>query len=330
MRARGTVLAILALGCGTSRGEHLDTDSGAAATTDADRLDLPPGSGCERVDFLFVVDNSRSMEDHQANLATSFPGFMSTIRRRLNAQDYQIMVVDTDAGENVETCSGACPDPSDLCSGFDCDLSYDTCDRTLGAGVVRTAGAFASNTTCPTAPGVRFLVDDGTDPGPAFSCLARVGTSGEGASERPMEAMVTAVSGDLAAPGACNEGFLREDALLVVTVLTDEEDDLDDPSGPGSAGDPVSWHDALVAAKGGREDAVVVLGLIGDSDQPDAVCPPWSPGSGDSGEPSPRLRALVESFGEQGVTGSVCADDYTPFFLDAVDTVDAACDLLVP
>jgi hypothetical protein len=42
-------------------------------------------------------------------------------------------------------------------------------------------------------------------------------------------------------------------------------------------------------------------------------------------DPGYRLRAFVEGF-EYGVTGSVCASDYTPFFSDAVDAIDSACD----
>ena len=35
--------------------------------------------GCQKVDFLFVIDNSGSMEDEQNNLINSFPGFINTI-----------------------------------------------------------------------------------------------------------------------------------------------------------------------------------------------------------------------------------------------------------
>ena len=55
--------------------------------------------------------------------------------------------------------------------------------------------------------------------------------------------------------GGCNEGFLRDDAILVVTFITDEED-------TGSAGNPDSWKQTLVDAKGGNEEAIVVLGLV--------------------------------------------------------------------
>ena len=54
--------------------------------------------GCEKIDFLFVIDNSGLMDDEQANLVASFPNFISTIQNTLMAQDYHIMAVDTDAG----------------------------------------------------------------------------------------------------------------------------------------------------------------------------------------------------------------------------------------
>ena len=55
-------------------------------------------SGCDKVDFLFVVDNSVSMSDQQAALVASFPDFINTIQSTLSAtSDYHVMVVDTDA-----------------------------------------------------------------------------------------------------------------------------------------------------------------------------------------------------------------------------------------
>jgi hypothetical protein len=71
-----------------------------------------------------------------------------------------------------------------------------------------------------------------------------------------------------------------------------------------------------------------VLGLFGDGDLPTGVCPPLTDDTG--AEPSPRLRAFVDLFGDRGVAGSVCADDYIPFFLDAADIVDFTCDEFRP
>jgi hypothetical protein len=112
--------------------------------------------------------------------------------------------------------------------------------------------------------------------------------------------------------GACNDGFLRKDALLVVTFITDEEDDGQ------SNGNPVGWNAALVAAKFGLEQSIVVLGLIGDADQPNAVC------AQGQAEDSPRLRTFAESF-TYGTWGSICSPDYAPFFDSAVSVIDTAC-----
>src|SRR5690606_7269303 len=138
-----------------------------------------------------------------------------------------------------------------------------------------------------------------------FSCAAHVGTYGDG-NERPMEAMLAATSAALNDPGGCNEGFLRDDAILVVTFITDEEDNMKSP------GDPQAWYDALVANKNGNADAVSVLGLFGDGDLPNGICQPLQNDVG--AEPAPRLREFVELFGDRGVAGSICADDYIPFF----------------
>ncbi|MFY0536731.1 hypothetical protein [Nannocystis pusilla] len=81
--------------------------------------DDPLAAGCKKIDFLFVVDNSGSMADEQANLIASFPGFIDTITNTLSAKDYHIMAVSTDNGMNTglsSTCTnGTCnctPPPS--------------------------------------------------------------------------------------------------------------------------------------------------------------------------------------------------------------------------
>ena len=154
---------------------------------------------------------------------------------------------------------------------------------------------------------------------------AKVGTYGSG-DERPMLAATSALSPEQNGPGGCDEGFLRDDAILVLTIITDEEDD-----GNGSPGAPADWYNAVVAAKNGDEKAVVVLGLVGDSNLPNATCAPGGDpnGDGQGAEPAPRLQSFVQMF-SNGVVGSVCAPDYTPFFLEAVSVIDLACDEFEP
>ena len=127
-----------------------------------------------------------------------------------------------------------------------------------------------------------------------------------------MEAMVQSLSSS--GPAAnCNTGFLRDDAILVVTFVTDENDD----AGDGSAGTPEGWKSALVAAKNNDENAIVTLGLFGDGSCSDA-------------EAAPRLDEFVNLFGDNGFRGDICASNYQQFFLDAISTIDNVCDEFVP
>jgi hypothetical protein len=160
--------------------------------------------------------------------------------------------------------------------------------------------------------------------------VANVGTYGSGA-ERPMQAMQGAVSEAMNDAAGCNEGFLRDDAILVVVVATDEEDDAaEDPNG-GSPGDPADWAQSLITAKNDDPKAVVVLMLVGDSDAPGGVCPPGAdPGNGGPGaEPSPRLREFAELF-DHGMWGSICSSDYGDFFNEAISVIDVTCEEFTP
>jgi hypothetical protein len=331
-------------GDGTSAVDGAPESSGAAESGGI-KLDVAAaddgggGPGCQKVDFLFVVDNSGSMEDEQNNLIESFPLFMDTIQNTLDADDYHIMVVDTDGlfgsqGVQQWPCS---PDPSccesgctmwpaGTCNGHPC-YDWSECDKAVGGGRVSTP----QNVSCEIEGDRRYLVDGQPELANTFDCLARVGINGDG-YEVQMEAMLAAL-GPLNGAGQCNEGFVRDDAVLVVVLITDEEDapsDMGIDYDENSPGDPTSWKDTLVQIKNGDETAVVVLGLIGDPDVPGGVCPPLQAGSPIGGEPSPRLRQFVESFGDHGVWGSVCEQNYDPFFQQAVGLIDTTCDDFEP
>jgi len=315
---------------GSDEGIKLDVGEGMNSADDGG-----DGTGCDKVDFLFVIDNSGSMADEQTNLIGSFDGFIGAIQQTLQAQDYHIMVVSTDAGggggysimcNNGECsctpvpacCEQVCNGFSDSCNGYDCDnLPGGTCETTLGAGKIFEE----DGTSCLPEDGPRYMTQMDADLATKFSCAAHVGTYGDG-NELPMQAMLEATSPALNAAMGCNEGFLRDDAILVVTFITDEEDVMKSP------GDPPDWYAGLVANKGGNADAIAVLGLFGDGDIPNGLCPPLQDDVG--AEPSPRLRAFVEQFGDHGVAGSICTNDYIPFFLDAVDIIDVTCDEFRP
>ena len=275
--------------------------------------DVGDGDGSQKVDFLFVIDNSGSMLEEQTALSNSFPAFINSIQSTLDqAQEYHIMVIDTDHWVHAG-CALLCgfPPLPGLCVGYECGVTVpEQCEDILGAGVTHPKGADASNMDCNFQNGLRFMTDQEPNLVGAFQCAARVGTGSTDDPERPMEAMVQAV-GNSPQIQTCNNGFLRDDAILVVTFITDE----DDNAGDGSSGDVNTWRQALIDAKNGDDTSIVALGLFG--------------GNG-CAEDSPRLTSFVDSWGDKGFYGSICSNDYDAFFQEAVDIIDTTCDEFTP
>ncbi len=287
----------------------------------ADKLDVLGGdggmggdsssdAGCKKVDLLFVIDNSGSMADEQSNLAASFPSFITAMRQELaDTNGYNVGVISSDA----------------YAGDFSCSLQD-------GVLITRTAGADASNANCgPFMSGGRYM-NETDDLETKFGCVAKIGTSGDG-NERPMTALSAALSPGLAGPGGCNEGFLRDDALLVVIIITDEEDDhevdgcMQEPQ-PGSSGDPNGWFQAVIAAKGGDESKVVVLSLVGPAEQPQCPALDKCNGGIDGAEVATRIIEFTSMF-TYGFVGPIC-EPYGPFFLEAIGVIKSACDDFEP
>lgn len=349
---------------GTSEGTA-DTASGSDDSSSGGgiKIDVPApetgvdpdaDAGCEAVDFLFVIDNSGSMADEQQNLIESVPNFVTSIEERLPAGTgtFHVMVVDVDpwqyggcpdACTEAETCEAEnggvcncgypcalrslCTDSSDYVCGVS---APEECEDIMGAGITHPRGRDSSNRDCEFASGKRYFNNLEPSVGDAFDCAARVGTNSS-LGEKPMEAMVQALAGqgDVA---ACNDGFLREDAILVVTIITDEDDNgphADDLEGD-SQGSPAEWYDTLVALKGGNEEAIVALALVGDSDQPNGICAPLDQTTYEGAEPAPRIREFIDLFGTRGDVASVCAPSYADFFMQTIETIDQACEDFTP
>lgn len=297
-------------------GTKLDmpTDESGMTTATAEGGEEP---SCAAIDFLFVIDNSGSMGDNQQALIASFPGFIAKIQETIAAVDsYHIMVVDTDAYWN--DCTVECAFFPGMCQFGDvnaCDGAPTVCDEMLGGGVNFPVGSDASNQYCDLTGGQRYITPQ--EPFASlpqkFTCIASVGTDGD-SDEKPLQALTAAVSPEFQGPGGCNTGFLRDDAVLVLTIITDEED--------GSLGTPAGLYQNIVAQKGGHPENVVVLGLINDGELPGAICPLEAT--------APRIVEFMNFF-PNSVRGSICSlDSYVEFFEAAVDQINTACDEYVP
>lgn len=266
-----------------------DSSSSEGGEPEPEAPDEPPVQACGQVDMLFVIDNSESMADEQANLVASFPGFVAGIESILPGTDVHVGVVTTDANEWNGT----------------------GCQR-IGALTTETSAADCR----PYASGKRFITAQ-DDLAAKFSCAAQVGIEGDG-HERPIDAVSAVLHPFAADVDVCNAGFLRPDALFVLVIITDEEDD------GASAGDPPDWTADVLAAKGDDEH-VVVLGLVGH-DKPNAcIAEQWDGMRG--AEIAPRLIAFTEGF-THGLVGDVCAPSYAEFFAEAVDGIAVACDVI--
>ena len=248
------------------------------------------GDACPLVDILFVVDDSNSMGREQETLAQSIDGFIAGIESQLSGDnDFHLGVVTTDEYQhNPEGC------------------------RELGNLVTTTPEGECG----PYAEG--NFIGGMDDLSSAFACASQVGIDGDH-DERPLDAAIAA----LWEQGSCNEGFLRDDSLLILVIISDEDDSADpNTDNVGSAGDPPDWYANVVAARGGVDDNVVVLSIIG-VDEPNQC------GSDESSKPGARIDEFTRSFPFWQVA-DVCEDDYSSFFNDALSLVYYACSGFTP
>jgi len=243
---------------------------------------------------------------------------MDAIQTTLAADsDYHILVTDTDAWGRCNTLNGwTGHDPdSSTCNDYIANTPFVECDRVLGAGVIHPAGKSASNQHCMTQSGMRYLEPGEADLPGTFACMATVGVAGH-PEERPMDAMTAALAPAINGPGGCNEGFLRDDALLVITFMSD------DPKYEDAIG-PNEWYQAVVDAKLGDPTSTVVLGLT----------PAWDGCQDGKGPPKgSHWEEFITLWGGNGLHGNVCgsAAEYVAFFEMAVSTIDQACDNYTP
>lgn len=192
---RALVLSCL-VACGPNNrdpGGGDDTSAGPDATEATPRA-------CNKMDLVFVIDDSKSMEQEQANLATNFPMFASLLSSYVTPDgekiDYRIAVTTTGKDLMYTVQGGPLP---------------------ISANENGDNGAFRNN--CNLAK--RFI--EPTDPNmeQVLSCRANVGIGGP-SFEMPL-LMTKWALGERVADNT-NAGFLRDDALLGIVMLTDEDD----------------------------------------------------------------------------------------------------------
>lgn len=195
------------------------------------------------VDVLFVIDNSSRMGPKQKALAAAMPSLLQKLDGI--AANYNIGVVTTDVGTLPPGKSSFPGSPDPRCNtqkGDDGLLQNIPCSaRIPAAGAGDEFAQICANGATPLCsdpsfvPTDRWIVRQGTtvnvkpsSPGAlspaeitqrAFQCIGLVGDTGC-TVESPLESMKRALDGHLSQ----NKGFLRDNSLLAVLFLTDEDD----------------------------------------------------------------------------------------------------------
>ncbi|HVV16939.1 MAG TPA: hypothetical protein VHH90_07020 [Polyangia bacterium] len=164
-----------------------------------------------KLDLLFMVDDSSSMDQMQAKLKEQLPLFMQTLQAAPGGlPDIHIAVVSSDMGV-----------PS--------DAAIESCTRYGDQGMFRAAAQGGCQATT-LAPGATFLSASGGianftgSISDVFQCIAVLGASGCG-FENQLASIDRALGADGQGPApAQNAGFLRDDAILAIVLLTNEDD----------------------------------------------------------------------------------------------------------
>lgn len=178
---------------------------------------VQPSLQAQKLDILFVIDNSNSMAEEQAGVARELTAFVDEIRKGGGVStDFRIGVITTSVYQHT------------LINGVEYYKEFPQQSGRLQAvpepsadgGVVLGTGT------------ERVLSGEDPDLVSKFARLVQQGTSGSG-QETPFEAVRLALLEQTKTPleQGGNGGFLRDGARLLVVVLTDE-DDCSEPTRP--------------------------------------------------------------------------------------------------
>jgi len=167
--------------------------------------------------MLFCVDNSGSMADKQQVLADSVNTFIGLFVT--GGVDFHIGIVTTDTDST--------------------DATYWS--KRLPNYITPNRGRLLSRYT------EKFLTKNSSNVTDKMKANAKVGTSGSG-DEQCFNSMLYALGDTMLASGGYNEGFVRDDALLSMIVISDEDEDI--KNGEGVAGRIARMKSRISAVKG--------------------------------------------------------------------------------
>jgi len=170
------------------------------------------------VDILFMIDNSSEVRINQTALIAGFPTFMTALAGApAGLPDLHLAVITSDLGAGDGSIAGC--DATGGNQGIFKYTARGTCTNTN----LQPGATYISNVA-----GVANYTGNLAD---VFACIAALGESGCG-FEHQLAAISRALGADGMPAPPENQGFLRDDAFLLIVVLTNE-DDCSAPPGSG-------------------------------------------------------------------------------------------------
>jgi hypothetical protein len=203
-----------------------------------------------RTDILFVIDDSGSMSEEQANLRANLSSFVQALASAPIANEFQVGVTTTAISDFNGSTTYASGPSSGVPFPNGALVAIDQGGGTPTAGdFVYANGAFGG--TRILAAGSPTLVQD-------FQANVLVGTAGTG-KEQAFLAARRALDASVA--GGVNVGFLRPGARLAIVFVSDEDDCSDSANLIPAVGGNDRCHDLDVKQTGldGIDDFVSYL-----------------------------------------------------------------------
>lgn len=311
--ARLCVWMALSAGCSVNQEPN---GNGDGVGDDSNRQGEDQDSAaCRVVDLVFSVDNSGSMtEEKQALRQDDVFGDFARALAQVGGglEDYRVGVLDS------------CPDPAELHTRgeaahgdpIECHFSSDQPWMTSGPELpteFACAGSIYTDFADPNT--YRCSDDDDTDERPAQAVAAAVEQSGK---------------------DGLNQGFLRNDALLVLVAMTDEDENMLVTDANGKllmdGGDPVETsprevYNRLANLKGGQAQRMVFVGIAGKDGCEEGE------GAFGKAKSAQRLQEITEYFNDpalgnesgRGIFWDLCAGDLASALTQALDVIERAC-----
>lgn len=239
-------------------------------------------AACKHVDVVIAVDNSGSMQEEKAALRDiAFPGFASALINVAGGlDDFRVGVL-------------------------------DACNRPASFHTRGMSGA------CNFAGGNVWIDSSSSNVSAEFKCVgdiysADMQCSGDNDDEQPATSATTALEPAFMGAGKANEGFLRDEALLVVVAITDEDEQ------PVPGADAQAIYDRLVAIKG-DVSKMVFLGIGGAS-----ACD----GAYGTAKYATKLENVTNKFiaQQRGVFWDLCQGNLDQGLTQALAVINSACE----